>query len=380
MAIVYSYPQALPTLDDMIIGTKVDGDNGLSDNQTVNYTVSSLISLISSSTGEQNLQQVTNVGAITNLEVTFQSNIKVSGSYSDSNNNTGTIGQVLSSTAGGTQWANASSYTLPLAADGTRGGVQIGYVENGKNYPVELSSEKMFVNVPWTDTGTITSLTTTGTSGVSTLVGGVLNVPNYTYTEVDTLQTVCARGSTTSTSITMTGSGAAGYLYVTGNAATTSPTHTQGLAFAYNNSGGSRENEVFWNTGTTTVSNNNASYLGFWNEFQNSDAGNARVSSLQLKLYGTGELGLTGATPTISNSYWRMPTSAAPNTGYYLAKAAASINLEWKEPSISVDNYSGVPASASATGTAGTIRFDANYIYVCTATDTWKRVAVSSWV
>ena len=47
MAIVYSYPQALPTLDDMIIGTKVDGNNGLSDNQTVNYTVSSLISLIS---------------------------------------------------------------------------------------------------------------------------------------------------------------------------------------------------------------------------------------------------------------------------------------------------------------------------------------------
>ena len=43
-------------------------------------------------------------------------------------------------------------YSLPLAANGTRGGVQIGYTENGKNYPVELASEKMFVNVPWTDT------------------------------------------------------------------------------------------------------------------------------------------------------------------------------------------------------------------------------------
>ena len=47
-------------------------------------------------------------------------------------------------------------YTLPLAADGTRGGVQIGYTENAKNYPVELDSEKMFVNVPWTDTPGIT--------------------------------------------------------------------------------------------------------------------------------------------------------------------------------------------------------------------------------
>lgn len=48
--------------------------------------------------------------------------------------------------------AGANAYTLPLAASGTRGGVQIGYAANGKNYPVRLSSEKMYVNVPWTDT------------------------------------------------------------------------------------------------------------------------------------------------------------------------------------------------------------------------------------
>jgi hypothetical protein len=37
------------------------------------------------------------------------------------------------------------------------------------------------------------------------------------------------------------------------------------------------------------------------------------------------------------------------------------------------------PASASGTGTAGQIAWDSNYIYVCVATDTWKRVAISSW-
>jgi hypothetical protein len=37
------------------------------------------------------------------------------------------------------------------------------------------------------------------------------------------------------------------------------------------------------------------------------------------------------------------------------------------------------PASASATGTAGQITWDASYIYVCTATNTWKRVAISTW-
>jgi hypothetical protein len=37
------------------------------------------------------------------------------------------------------------------------------------------------------------------------------------------------------------------------------------------------------------------------------------------------------------------------------------------------------PASASATGTLGEIRIDASYIYVCTATNTWKRSAISTW-
>ncbi len=37
------------------------------------------------------------------------------------------------------------------------------------------------------------------------------------------------------------------------------------------------------------------------------------------------------------------------------------------------------PASATAAGNAGTIAWDADYIYVCTATNTWKRTALSTW-
>jgi hypothetical protein len=37
------------------------------------------------------------------------------------------------------------------------------------------------------------------------------------------------------------------------------------------------------------------------------------------------------------------------------------------------------PASAADTGTAGEICWDADYIYVCTATNTWKRTAISTW-
>jgi len=56
--------------------------------------------------------------------------------------------------------------TYTTATSSTEGLVKIGYAENGKNYPVELSSGKMFVNVPWVDTDTNTNtVTAVGVSG-----------------------------------------------------------------------------------------------------------------------------------------------------------------------------------------------------------------------
>ena len=40
---------------------------------------------------------------------------------------------------------------------------------------------------------------------------------------------------------------------------------------------------------------------------------------------------------------------------------------------------SNTPASAGAVGAPGEIRWDANYLYICIAVDTWKRVALSTW-
>ena len=37
------------------------------------------------------------------------------------------------------------------------------------------------------------------------------------------------------------------------------------------------------------------------------------------------------------------------------------------------------PASAGATGTTGTLVWDASYVYICTATNTWKRAAIATW-
>lgn len=37
------------------------------------------------------------------------------------------------------------------------------------------------------------------------------------------------------------------------------------------------------------------------------------------------------------------------------------------------------PSSASDTGVKGQIAWDSNYIYICSDTDTWKRVAIATW-
>ena len=37
------------------------------------------------------------------------------------------------------------------------------------------------------------------------------------------------------------------------------------------------------------------------------------------------------------------------------------------------------PATATDTGATGEICWDVNYVYVCTATNTWKRAAIATW-
>lgn len=39
----------------------------------------------------------------------------------------------------------------------------------------------------------------------------------------------------------------------------------------------------------------------------------------------------------------------------------------------------GTPASASATGVAGSIRYDSGFLYVCVGVDEWERVPIASW-
>jgi hypothetical protein len=42
-------------------------------------------------------------------------------------------------------------------------------------------------------------------------------------------------------------------------------------------------------------------------------------------------------------------------------------------------SWAAVPANATATGTAGQEAYDANFHYICVATNVWRRVALTAW-
>ncbi len=87
----------------------------------------------------------------------------------------------------------------------------------------------------------------------------------------------------------------------------------------------------------------------------------------------------------------KAPATNNASLTQFLSQLAQSVYLLWKkdrDPNIGVDliaTFSSLgvasdpPASATAPGVAGTITWDAGFIYVCIATDTWKRVAIATW-
>lgn len=63
--------------------------------------------------------------------------------------------------------AKFTDTTYSAATSTALGLVKVGYTESGRNYPVELDADdKMFVNVPWTDTNTTYSQATSITLGL----------------------------------------------------------------------------------------------------------------------------------------------------------------------------------------------------------------------
>ena len=127
---------------------------------------------------------LTNTGAITTTATIANGDKLVIIDSNDSNKINGssiTFGsdQTKFLTNKGTWVIPTGTYSLPTATSSALGGIKIGYTENGKNYPVELSNGQAYVNVPWTDNNTTYIIETGDANGqikVTPSSGDVYNV------------------------------------------------------------------------------------------------------------------------------------------------------------------------------------------------------------
>jgi len=130
MAIIYTYPTAIPEANDILLGTEVGATLR---NPTKNFKIDEIAKFIIDSVSGTSLDiplffdvtdpvtgliQTTLVDSIMSQDanpagttLTIAGNIVVTGTYTDSAGSVGTANQVLSSTVTGTAWAAVSSST-----------------------------------------------------------------------------------------------------------------------------------------------------------------------------------------------------------------------------------------------------------------------------
>lgn len=73
-----------------------------------------------------------------------------------------------------------------------------------------------------------------------------------------------------------------------------------------------------------------------------------------------------------------LPDTVVNRTGDIMSGSLAVGGLTVNADSLTITTAK-TPSTAADTGTAGQIIWDADYVYVCVATDTWKRAPIATW-
>ena len=252
----------------------------------------------------------------------------------------------------------------------------------------------------------LSTLNDCNTSGAST--GDVLSYNGsewqpgaVSYTETDTLDSVTGRGSST-----------------TNNVSFGSIDSPQGSITAGNNIGGYFTGSSITADGRLTVINRiaggNLIFAGyFFNSIQNTFVvdSNANVTTSGSLTAGgltypttNGTSGQVLTSDGAGNVTWSTVSSGGGGANVSISDTApggASAGDLWWEsdtgrlkiyyqdtdstqwvdanPPLSPALSSDAPTTASSNGTAGDIRYDADYVYICIATNTWKRAALATW-
>ena len=115
------------------------------------------------------------------------------------------------------------------------------------------------------------------------------------------------------------------------------------------------------NSGANCTNATNSIFIGF----DARPAGNTEVNQVVIGYEGRGD----GSNTTVIGN--------TSTTSTRIAGTATSV-LRTSGDTLRIDNDR-TPATAGAAGNEGDICWDANYIYVCVAANTWKRVAIATW-
>jgi hypothetical protein len=81
---------------------------------------------------------------------------------------------------------------------------------------------------------------------------------------------------------------------------------------------------------------------------------------------------------TVSNFFANVSTPVGLKHAVTVSNTA-TIDTLTISTKVSVANLNNIPASASANGTTGEVRFGNTYVYVCVSTNTWKRALLETW-
>jgi len=390
--------------------------NSAKNNTVVGYNAGS-----ATTTGENNTAIGYNAGSltvngknniyigsgVTGSAVYRENEIIIGANATGGGNNTTTIGSVDTTEA----YIQGTVYTsngLNVAGSVNLATGPFNFVDIGTgnmsgythNYSTGTASSPSAINIgTGTSTGAIRTITTGATLGPSTITIGPTNDTNI----INIGNGATQSGLTKSINI---GSNSVAGSTTTLNLGSTSGTSTTNLRSAVTFAATTQNiNAVTLTTGTLSLggtTQTGAITLGQSTAAQTVNIAYGTNTATKTINIGRSVTSTTGATvvnigppngstgsSTINIENQSRPSGSRTiniGTGTISGSATSTITIGALAGAFSTTNLVGYttitsiqPASATATGTAGTITWDNNYIYICVATDTWKRMLITTW-
>lgn len=223
-------------------------------------------------------------------------------------------------------------------------------------------------------TGDVLYVGRTATAAVRSLIGmaeATVGAANGNYQGINGI--VVTNGACTTNFTGSTTGGGLRNRYVISHLGSGTVTQASSVTGIINATGGNITSAAIYHAETIGVASGKTvtDGMGLW-------VRGGSVTGTMTNRYGVRIDDLSGGT-----NKWAFYQAGASDNNYF----AGNIGIATTSPSTYLDingnkfrvRTAKTPSSATDTGNAGDICWDASYIYICTATNTWKRVAISTW-